>query len=134
MESASNSKKIMEVESEMRSRIAFMGQRNFAKEAGWHESKVSRLNVTDMATAFVILDKAWHTSLIHEVAKQAVESVRENCTPEITLCGEEVKMLLAALEYIREPKEKAPSASTDRAVQNTVHNEGIITCKTLNGQ
>ena len=49
--------------------------RELAKQAGWHESKVSRLNIRDLATMFVLLEKVWETSLIREVARQAVESV-----------------------------------------------------------
>lgn len=75
MDSASNSKRIMEVESELRSRMAIKGQRNFAREAGWAESKVSRLNVRDMAVTFVLLEKIWETSVIREIAKQAVIAV-----------------------------------------------------------
>ncbi|MHA3550862.1 CII family transcriptional regulator [Yersinia enterocolitica] len=41
MERASNSKRIMEVESELRSRMAIKGQSKFAREAGWAESKVT---------------------------------------------------------------------------------------------
>ncbi|EKP2161994.1 CII protein [Salmonella enterica] len=52
-----------------------MGQTNFAKMAGWSDSKVSRLNIQDMAVTFVLLEKVWETSLIREVARQAVEAV-----------------------------------------------------------
>ncbi|ANI28232.1 hypothetical protein PL78_00045 [Yersinia entomophaga] len=75
MDSASNSKRIMEVESELRSRMAIKGQSNFAREAGWAESKVSRLNVRDMAVTFVLLEKIWETSVIREIARQAVIAV-----------------------------------------------------------
>jgi len=72
MEHARNSKLINEVETELRSRLTHKGQRVLADEAGWHESKVSRLNLRDMATVFVLLEKVWETSLIAEVARQAV--------------------------------------------------------------
>ncbi|PSH38349.1 hypothetical protein BA192_07875 [Yersinia pseudotuberculosis] len=75
MERASNSKRIMEVESELRSRMAIKGQSKFAREAGWAESKVSRLNVHDMAVTFVLLEKIWETSVIREIARQAVIAV-----------------------------------------------------------
>ena len=75
MEHANYSKRIREVESELRSRLSTMGQRNFAKMAGWADSKVSRLNIHDMAVTFVLLEKVWETSLIKEVARQAVEAV-----------------------------------------------------------
>lgn len=75
MEIAKHSKQIMEVESELRSRIAMKGQRVFAREAGWAESKVSRLNVHDIAVTMVLLEKVWETSLIREIAKQAVIAV-----------------------------------------------------------
>lgn len=75
METANNSKLINQVETELRSRLTQKGQRVLAAEAGWHESKVSRLNLRDMATVFVLLEKVWKTSLIAEVARQAVEAV-----------------------------------------------------------
>lgn len=75
MEHANHSKRIREVESELRSRLVTMGQTNFAKMAGWADSKVSRLNIHDMAVTFVLLEKVWETSLIREVARQAVEAV-----------------------------------------------------------
>lgn len=75
METANNSKLINQVETELRSRLTQKGQRVLAAEAGWHESKVSRLNLRDMATVFVLLEKVWETSLIAEVARQAVEAV-----------------------------------------------------------
>jgi len=75
METANNSKLINQMETELRSRLTHKGQRVLAAEAGWHESKVSRLNLRDMATVFVLLEKVWETSLIAEVARQAVEAV-----------------------------------------------------------
>ncbi|WP_313159228.1 CII family transcriptional regulator [Mixta calida] len=75
MDTAKHSKRIREVESEIRSRLVTMGQTNFAKMAGWADSKVSRLNIHDMAVTFVLLEKVWETSLIREVARQAVEAV-----------------------------------------------------------
>lgn len=75
MELANHSKKIREVETEIRARLVSMGQTNFAKMAGWSDSKVSRLNIQDMAVTFVLLEKVWETSLIREVARQAVEAV-----------------------------------------------------------
>lgn len=75
MEHASYSKRINEVETELRCRMMQKTNRELAKQAGWHESKVSRLNIRDMATMFVLLEKVWDTSLIREVARQAVESV-----------------------------------------------------------
>ena len=75
MDNASNSKLINQVETELRSRLTHKGQRVLAAEAGWHELKVSRLNLRDMATVFAVLEKVWETSLIAEVARQAVEAV-----------------------------------------------------------
>lgn len=75
MEAAKHSKRVREVESELRSRLVTMGQGNFAKMAGWADSKVSRLNIHDMAVTFVLLEKVWETSLIREVARQAVAAV-----------------------------------------------------------
>lgn len=75
MEAAKHSKRVREVESELRSRLVMMGQGNFAKMAGWADSKVSRLNLRDMVTVFVLLEKVWETSLIAEVARQAVAAV-----------------------------------------------------------
>ncbi|ECG1137016.1 hypothetical protein AG28_24675 [Salmonella enterica subsp. enterica] len=75
MELTNHSKKIREVETEIRARLVSMGQTNFAKMAGWSDSKVSRLNIQDMAVTFVLLEKVWETSLIREVARQAVEAV-----------------------------------------------------------
>jgi len=95
MEHARNSKLINEVETELRSRLIHKGQRVLADEAGWHESKVSRLNLRDMATVFVLLEKVWETSLIREVARQAVEAVLP-------------------------PKKKAAPAGTDTASQITM--------------
>ncbi|EPM3638950.1 CII family transcriptional regulator [Enterobacter roggenkampii] len=75
MELANHSKKVREVETELRSRLVSMGQTNFAKMAGWADSKVSRLNIHDMAVTFVLLEKVWETSLIREVARQAIAAV-----------------------------------------------------------
>ncbi|EAQ6970057.1 hypothetical protein DTD14_24450, partial [Salmonella enterica] len=54
MELTNHSKKIREVETELRARLVSMGQTNFAKMAGWSDSKVSRLNIQDMAVTFVL--------------------------------------------------------------------------------
>ncbi|WP_426728458.1 CII family transcriptional regulator [Enterobacter cloacae complex sp. 372C4] len=75
MELANHSKKVREVEAELRARLVSMGQTNFAKMAGWADSKVSRLNIHDMAVTFVLLEKVWETSLIREVARQAIAAV-----------------------------------------------------------
>ena len=75
MELANHSKKVREVETELRARLVSMGQTNFAKMAGWADSKVSRLNIHDMAVTFVLLEKVWETSLIREVARQAIAAV-----------------------------------------------------------
>lgn len=66
MELTNHSKKIREVETELRARLVSMGQTNFAKMAGWSDSKVSRLNIQDMAVTFVLLEKVWETSLIRK--------------------------------------------------------------------
>lgn len=95
MDIAKHSKRIREVESELRSRLVTMGQGNFAKMAGWADSKVSRLNIHDMAVTFVLLEKVWETSLIREVARQAVEAVMPK-------------------------KQKAPTARTVEASQITI--------------
>ncbi|MGM7745406.1 CII family transcriptional regulator [Yersinia enterocolitica] len=90
MERASNSKRIMEVESELRSRMAIKGQNKFAREAGWAESKVSRLNVHDMAVTFVLLEKIWETSVIREIARQAVIAVTgKQKAPAVTEASEQ---------------------------------------------
>lgn len=75
MELANHSKKVREVETELRARLVSMGQTNFAKMAGWADSKVSRMNIHDMAVTFVLLEKVWETSLIREVARQAIAAV-----------------------------------------------------------
>lgn len=75
MELANHSKKVREVETELRARLVSMGQTNFAKMAGWADSKVSRLNIHDIAVTFVLLEKVWETSLIREVARQAIAAV-----------------------------------------------------------
>ncbi|OBU06876.1 CII family transcriptional regulator [Morganella psychrotolerans] len=75
MEYANYSKKVLEAEAEIMNRLLYMGKSNFAREAGWHESKVSRLNVKDIAVVFAILDKTFSNSFIQEVARQAVASV-----------------------------------------------------------
>lgn len=75
MELANHSKKVREVETELRARLVSMGQTNFARMAGWADSKVSRLNIHDMAVTFVLLEKVWETSLIREVARQAIAAV-----------------------------------------------------------
>ncbi len=93
MEHASNNKLINQVETELRSRLTFKGQRVLADEAGWHESKVSRLNLRDMATVFVLLEKVWETSLIREVARQAVEAViPQKKKPTAVTDGSQVSM------------------------------------------
>lgn len=77
MEHANYSKKVLETEAEIMNRLLYMGKSNFAREAGWHESKVSRLNVKDIAIVFAILNKAFDNSFIEEVARQAVSKVLE---------------------------------------------------------
>lgn len=77
MEHANYSKKVLETEAEIMNRLLYMGKSNFARKAGWHESKVSRLNVKDIAIVFAILNKAFDNSFIEEVARQAVSKVLE---------------------------------------------------------
>lgn len=77
MENANYSKKVLETEAEIMNRLLYMGKSNFARKAGWHESKVSRLNVKDIAIVFAILNKAFDNSFIEEVARQAVSKVLE---------------------------------------------------------
>lgn len=83
MEHANYSKKVLETEAEIMNRLLYMGKSNFAREAGWHESKVSRLNVKDIAIVFAILNKAFDNSFIEEVAKQAVSKVLEKENAQI---------------------------------------------------
>lgn len=94
MELTNHSKKIREVETELRARLVSMGQTNFAKMAGWSDSKVSRLNIQDMAVTFVLLEKVWETSLIREVARQAVEAVmpRNKKRPAATERSDQIRM------------------------------------------
>ncbi|EEC2776445.1 CII family transcriptional regulator [Salmonella enterica] len=73
MELTNHSKKIREVETELRARLVSMGQTNFAKMAGWSDSKVSRLNIQDMAVTFVLLEKV--TSLFLRGRKPTVNSL-----------------------------------------------------------
>ncbi|EPQ9504206.1 CII family transcriptional regulator, partial [Salmonella enterica subsp. enterica serovar Braenderup] len=65
-----------------------------AKMAGWSDSKVSRLNIQDMAVTFVLLEKVWETSLIREVARQAVEAVmpRNKKRPAATERSDQIQM------------------------------------------
>ncbi|EPL9572167.1 CII family transcriptional regulator [Providencia rettgeri] len=83
MEHANYSKKVLETEAEIMNRLLYMGKSNFAREAGWHESKVSRLNVKDIAIVFAILNKAFDNSFIEEVARQAVSKVLEKENAQI---------------------------------------------------
>ncbi|EOX9113901.1 CII family transcriptional regulator [Providencia rettgeri] len=83
MERANYSKKVLETEAEIMNRLLYMGKSNFAREAGWHESKVSRLNVKDIAIVFAILNKAFDNSFIEEVARQAVSKVLEKENAQI---------------------------------------------------
>ncbi len=94
MELANHSKKRREVETEILARLVSMGQTNFAKMAEWSDSKVSRLNIQDMAVKFVLLEKVWETSLNREVARQAVESVmtRNKKRPAATKRSDQIQM------------------------------------------
>ncbi|MEQ5518449.1 MULTISPECIES: CII family transcriptional regulator [Providencia] len=83
MEHANYSKKVLETEAEIMNRLLYMGKSNFARKAGWHESKVSRLNVKDIAIVFAILNKAFDNSFIEEVARQAVSKVLEKENAQI---------------------------------------------------
>ncbi|ECP7981102.1 CII protein, partial [Salmonella enterica subsp. enterica] len=53
-----------------------------------------RLNIQDMAVTFVLLEKVWETSLIREVARQAVEAVmpRNKKRPAATERSEQIQM------------------------------------------
>ncbi|OIV47335.1 hypothetical protein BK025_05020 [Sodalis sp. TME1] len=66
---------INRVETDLLLAMSALTQRGFSKLAGWNESKVSRYNLRDMATAMVILGQAWAVSPIAQIAKQAVAAV-----------------------------------------------------------
>lgn len=83
MDYANYSKKVLETEAEIMNRLLYMGKSNFARKAGWHESKVSRLNVKDIAIVFAILNKAFDNSFIEEVARQAVSKALEKESAQI---------------------------------------------------
>ncbi len=80
-------------------------------EMGVHPTAMSRDKVRILKMATRLLVK-------FGLPDGAVESTE--CVPTVVIQGEEAteaaKALLSMLEFLREPKEKAPSAATDRAV------------------
>lgn len=73
--------------------VSHLTGRKFADLAGWHESKVSRMNWRDIATVFCIARMAAEVSPLGRVIQEAFKAVG---------------------------KKKAPTAGTDEASQITM--------------
>ncbi|WP_084976853.1 CII family transcriptional regulator [Plesiomonas shigelloides] len=55
--------------------LSQLTQRKFAELSGWHESKVSRMNWRDVATAFCILKMAAEVSPLGQVVREVFKVI-----------------------------------------------------------
>lgn len=58
--------------------------RKFADLAGWHESKISRMNWRDIATVFCIARMAAEVSPLGRVIQEAFKAVGKQKAPAVT--------------------------------------------------
>lgn len=70
--------------------LSQLTQRKFAELSGWHESKVSRMNWRDVATAFCILKMAAEVSPLGQVVREVVRAVGQKKSSAAT---EDLKQL-----------------------------------------
>ncbi|AVF34259.1 CII family transcriptional regulator [Rahnella sikkimica] len=66
--------------------------RKFADLAGWHESKISRMNWRDIATVFCIARMAAEVSPLGRVIQEAFKAVGKQKAPAVTEASEQITM------------------------------------------
>ncbi|WP_447868000.1 CII family transcriptional regulator [Rahnella bonaserana] len=68
--------------------------RKFADLAGWHESKISRMNWRDIATVFCIARMAAEVSPLGRVIQEAFKAVKKQKSPT-AVTGEDSQITLS---------------------------------------
>ncbi|MEY0577491.1 transcriptional regulator [Providencia manganoxydans] len=112
MDTASNSK-FREVETKIMKGILVTGAREVARRTGMHETQISRMQYPQ--------DKA-NLSFVQRCARLLVAIEYDKTDEFEVFTGDELKQLVSdaksmiqALEHVRYPKRKAPTAGTDEA-------------------
>ncbi|WP_445496657.1 CII family transcriptional regulator [Photorhabdus sp. SF281] len=101
-------RKFREMESKLIKKLVLKGARNVAETVGIHESQIARWQRPQRIDDI---------SFIEKMARFLVAIEYDAKDESVVITGEDARALLAALEHIREPKEKAPAASTTEANQ-----------------
>ncbi|QIY07868.1 hypothetical protein FOC33_02305 [Plesiomonas shigelloides] len=72
--------------------LSQLTQRKFAELSGWHESKVSRMNWRDVATAFCILRMATEVSPLGQVIREVFKVIGQKKSSAATEDFEQLTM------------------------------------------
>ncbi|EON88918.1 Bacteriophage CII protein [Plesiomonas shigelloides] len=72
--------------------LSQLTQRKFAELSGWHESKVSRMNWRDVATAFCILKMAAEVSPLGQVVREVFKVIGQKKSSAATEDFEQLTM------------------------------------------
>lgn len=72
--------------------LSQLTQRKFAELSGWHESKVSRMNWRDVATAFCILKMATEVSPLGQVIREVFKVIGQKKSSAATEDFEQLTM------------------------------------------
>lgn len=72
--------------------LSQLTQRKFAELSGWHESKVSRMNWRDVATAFCILKMAAEVSPLGQVVREVFKVIGQKKSSVATEDFEQLTM------------------------------------------
>lgn len=72
--------------------VSHLTGRKFADLAGWHESKISRMNWRDIATVFCIARMAAEVSPLGRVIQEAFKAVGKQKAPAVTEASEQITM------------------------------------------
>ncbi|AVQ88958.1 MAG: CII family transcriptional regulator [Plesiomonas shigelloides] len=72
--------------------LSQLTQRKFAELSGWHESKVSRMNWRDVATAFCILKMATEVSPLGQVVREVFKVIGQKKSSAATEDFEQLTM------------------------------------------
>ena len=70
--------------------VSHLTGRKFADLAGWHESKISRMNWRDIATVFCIARMAAEVSPLGRVIQEAFKAVGKQKAPAVTEASEQI--------------------------------------------
>lgn len=72
--------------------VSHLTGRKFADLAGWHESKISRMNWRDIATVFCIARMAAEVSPLGRVIQEAFKAVGKQKAPAVTEASEQINI------------------------------------------